>query len=227
MKQIGTLISTLFLLLISWCTPEIQAAYFQNGDFSNGDFSGWQGELIDVNLNSIAVDPNSSGHYQIVDADQKARLTLDDTYWQNSLYQDFELDSLDPNESMEITVWLKWSPTSDIDDGLSVSLLAFNNTDQVDLLADIPDSELINGISITRNITSFAATHSGQTVELIFTIWDTDFNTSDTLEIDNISFNKTPSPVPLPGTFLLLCSGLISIGIMRSGRGRNLYQSIV
>jgi len=188
------------------------ASPFQNGDFSTGDFTGWMGQL-DNGISVQTVDPDTSSYFTIVDHDNKAEISLDDTYWQNTLYQNFQLDSLPPGWTMDMNFWIKWSPTSNMDDGISVTLSDLTGDNQVDLIADISNSALLNGISVTKDITPFAQTFGGQNVGLAFSIGDYDLNSSDTLKIDDIAFNKNPAPVPVPGTLLLLGSGLAGLGV--------------
>ncbi len=212
MRKIKTTFLLIFILI---CVAQIaQATPFQNGGFDSGNFTGWTGELTDINYDVFSVDPDSSSYYQIVDSDNKAKLSLDDTYWQNTLYQDFELDTLLPGWTMSISFWLKWSPT-DTGDGLSVTLSDLSDTDTVDLLANVSNNDLLTGILVTEDITSFVQTYGGQDVELSFSIWDVDMDPSDTLMIDNISFTQAPAPVPEPSTILLFGAGLAGLGIFQ------------
>ncbi len=70
---------------------------------------GLTGELTD-NLGSFyTVDPDTDSHFSILTPGNVAELFLDDTYWQNTLYQDFTLDTLLLGWTMDITFWIKWS----------------------------------------------------------------------------------------------------------------------
>lgn len=195
------------------------AASFQNGDFETGDFSGWSGDLEPV---TGTVNPDSDSHFTIIpDAgpgpSNVAKIQNDDTDWVADLFQDFDMDSLNgPGWTMDITFWVKWSPTDSSQDNIMVSLTDLNSYDSFDLLSGIPDSDLMNGTWITQDITSFASQYGGNAVELGFTISDGDYQTPDSFMVDNISFNQhVPSPVPVPASVLLLGSGIAGLMITR------------
>ncbi|OAG28352.1 hypothetical protein [Thermodesulfatator autotrophicus] len=102
MRFLGTRFLFMVLLvgfLLLGLGVKAKATPFQNGDFETGDFTGWSGELIDININTVYVDPDSDSHFTLfkssdLNFDWVAEISLDDTYWQSTLYQDFTLDSL-------------------------------------------------------------------------------------------------------------------------------------
>ncbi len=188
-----------------------QADPLQNGNFETGDFTGWNGELIMTG----PVDPDTDTHFTIVpnagpSNSQIANITNDDTDWLATLYQDFDLDSLAPGETMDIRFWIQWTPTDSDNDGVSAELSDAGYTDTVDLLDGIADSDLLSGTWVTRNITSFAQTWGGQSVELAFTLADYDYVAQDTLSIDAITIERHAT-VPEPSGLLLLAGGLAGL----------------
>ncbi len=213
---ISFILSFLVLINVSF------ASNFQNGDFETADFSGWKA-IIDDGISPQDVDPDTSSYFNLFHSSDPAfswiaQIRLDDTYWANTLYQDFTLDSLlGPGYTMDITFWIQWSPTDSDYDGLSVTLSDLTYTTSVDLLAGVSDGDLLAGTWVTQDITGFAQSRGGQEVELTFSLWDWDFDTSDTLSIDNISFNQhaPANPVPEPASIVLLITGLVAIGVIR------------
>jgi len=124
------------------------------------------------------------------------------------------MGTLNNGEKMEISFWIKWAPTDSTSDGLSATLSDQNGQYFVNLLSGILNSSLLSGTNVTVDITSFAQNHGGEQVELAFTLYDLDYNTSDLLNVDNITFTKIPAtPVPVPSSMLLLFTGLVSLGI--------------
>ena len=191
-----------------------QATSFQNGDFETGDFTGWSGSLVDVNDNETIVDPDTNDLFSIIpnagpNNSNVAQVEVNDTYWSATLYQDFTLDSLLPGWTMDITFWIWWDPSNSSEDGVSATLGDSGGATSIDLLSGVSDSALLSGTWVTADITTFAQTYGGQGVELTFTIQDVDWDTSDTLQIDEISFRKhAPAPVPEPATILLFAPSL-------------------
>jgi len=192
----------------------VYAASFTNGNFSTGDFSAWSGEIIDVFYNTSTTDPDTSPYFSIVSPENQAEISLDDNYWNNTLYQDFDMDTLLPGQGMSLSFWIKWTPTSSCD-GLSAVLSNSSGTDQVNLLSGISDTDLYAGTNVNVDVTSFAMTYGGQQVELDFSLYDMDFDTSDLLDVDNITFTITspPAPVPEPSTAMLLLLGFVGLGL--------------
>ncbi len=207
----------IFLVLFIFVASSAFAAPFQNGDFSSG-FTGWAGEIIDSSYppTTVTVEPNTSSYFDIVSPNNQARISLDDTYWNNTLYQDFDMDTIGSGWNMELSFWIKWAPTDSTYDGLSATLYHQNSGDVVDLLLGISTLALVSGTNVTIDITSFAQNHGGEQAELAFTLYDLDYDTRDMLNVDNISFTKTPTtPVPEPSMVLLLASGLWGLGFFR------------
>ena len=203
----------IFWVLFVFVASSASAASFQNGDFSSG-FTGWSGEIMDTNFSTTTVDPDTSSYFSIVSPNNQAQISLDDTYWNNTLYQDFDMGTHNNGEKMEISFWIKWTPTNSTSDGLSVTLSDQNSQYFVNLLSEISNSALLSGTNVTVDITSFAQNHGGEQVELAFTLYDFDYNTSDLLNVDNITFTKiSATPVPVPSSMLLLFTGLVSLGI--------------
>ena len=205
-----------FLFLVSsflvWWVSLANATSFQNGGFVTGDFTGWSGSLVDVDDNDTTVDPDTNDLFSIIpnagpNNNNVAQVEVDDTYWSATLYQDFTLDSLLPGWTMDITFWIKWSPTNSSKDEVSATL--GDSGGSVDLLSGIQTNDLLSGTWVTADITTFAQTYGGQDVELTFSLWDWDWDTSNTLQIDEISFRQhAPAPVPEPATALLFSLAL-------------------
>ncbi len=193
------------------------AASFQNGNFDTGDFSGWSGEISD-RTTFQNVDPNQSTYFNLIHTPDPnflwiAEISLDDTYWLNTLYQNFTLDNLPPANRMTLTFWVNWLPTDSNQDYVSITLEDANGNRSIDLLDGVQNSDLLNGTWITQDITDFAASYGGQDVELAFSISDMDFKVGDTLAIDNISIET--NPVPLPSSLLFLAPALGMIGLFK------------
>jgi len=209
MRIRNKLLILLFGILFVFMVSSAYATSFQNGDFSSG-FTGWSGEIIDTNFSTTTVDPDTSSLFSIVSPNNQAQISLDDTYWNNTLYQDFDMDSIESGWKMQISFWIKGTPS----DGLSATLSDQNGQYFVNLLSEISNSALLSGTNVTVDITSFAQNHGGEQVELAFTLYDLDYDTSDLLNVDNITFTKIPAtPVPVPSSMLLLFTGLVSLGI--------------
>lgn len=176
----------------AWSLP------LQNGDFSSG-FASWQGQLLENNMTITDVPSPSAPQYTV--ANQVAQLQTDDTYWQVTLFQEFDMEPLPGNGFVRyLSMWLQWLPSDENSDFLSVPL-ASN-----DLLAGATAADLLQGKTITYDVTGFA----NQFVSLDFTLVDIDFG-PDALQIADISFmTEGPlTPVPEPATVILLGMGLI------------------
>ncbi len=208
MKRLLVVCMLTFLLEFWLGTLNVaNATLFQNGSFDT-DFRGWHGDLISSGI----VNPNSDSHFSIVDGPQnRAQIANDDTDWLASLYQDFDMESLSaPGNTIDMSFWIQWVPTDSTSDGLSATLDNGNTT--IDLLAAVSTSDLLNGTTITTDVTSLA----GQSVELAFSLWDSDRMTPDTLKIDDITFSQVgAAPVPEPGTLLLVTAGFVALFITR------------
>ncbi len=92
MRIRNKLLILLFGILFVFMVSSAYATSFQNGDFSSG-FTGWSGEIMDTN-SSKTVDPASSDYFNIVPPNNQAQISLDDTYWNNTLYQDYDMGTL-------------------------------------------------------------------------------------------------------------------------------------
>ncbi len=215
MKVRNKLLILYFGILFVFMVSSVYATSFQNGDFSSG-FTGWSGEIVDINFTSTTVDPASSDYFNIVSPNNQAQISLDDTYWNNTLYQDFDMDSIESGWKMQISFWIKWAPTDSTYDGLSVTLSDQNGQYFVNLLSGISNSSLLSGTNVTVDITSFAQNHGGEQVELAFTLYDLDYDTSDLLNVDNINLTMLPpATVPVPNPLVLLASGLCGLVFFR------------
>lgn len=208
MKKITPLLGLALFLLVS----RAGAAPFQNGNFETGDFTSWGGDLV----SSGTVDPDTDSHFSLfINPDpafkQVALVTNDDTDWLATLYQDFTLDSLGPTETMDVSFWIHWEPTDSAQDSISAELSDVGYSETKDLLANISDSDLLQGTWVTIDITTFAQTWGGQEVELAFTVADGDWVAQDAFEVDNISFNRHPISVPEPQILMLLGAGLFGL----------------
>ncbi len=191
-------------LLLLFSSAAIEAAPFQNGDFSSVNFTGWHGDLIYTGL----VNPDGDGHYSVVGPDKMAQIQNDEADWIASLFfQDFTMETLAPGETLDITFWIQWSPTNSDQDQISAILSDTGVTDTVDLLAGVTNSALTDVTTVTLVITPFANNWGGADVELMFTIKDADYGTPDTLQIDDIGFARHAA-VPAPATLLLFLAGL-------------------
>ena len=205
-------------LLLTLASPTLRAVPFQNGDFESGNFTGWQGDLISTGI----VDPDTDSHFTLTTSadptfNRMAQVQNDDTDWNATLFQDFTLETLAPGETLDISFWIQWSPTDSTQDTISALLSDTGYMDTVDLLGAITDSELLTGTWVTVDVTPFARTWGGNDVELAFTISDGDFQTPDTMQIDNVRFTRHAT-VPAPATLLLFVAGLG--GLAASGRNK-------
>ncbi len=141
------------------------AAPFQNGDFETGDFSPWAGTIDDY-ITPVNVSSDSSSYFQLIHSPDPsfswiAQVSLDDTYFNNTLYQNFTMDTLSAGETMDISFWIDWSPTDETSDGASVVLEDIGGNTALDLLDGISDTDLLQGTWVTQDITSFAQTYGG------------------------------------------------------------------
>jgi len=207
------------------------AAPFQNGTFDT-NFNGWLGELhaadlngdiiahydLDPNAPSFTLDAEGDGtpenyqnNYFSIDNHQ-AKLTNDETFFDVVLYQDFDMETLSPGWTMDISFWIKWTPTNSDQDSLSAILTDNNNSsNQLALLASISTNDLTDGVNVVVDVTSFA----GKNVDLAFSLLDYDFDTRDKLLIDNITFNKHSASVPEPATMFLVGIGFLPLCLFR------------
>ena len=211
-------------LLLGCLAQNSLAAPFTNGDFETGNFSSWTG-YVDNYVTPATVDPSASNYFNLAHTNNPtfswiAQISLDDMYFNNTLYQDFTMDTLAPGETMDITYWISWDPSASDVDGASVVLEDGGGQTALDLLAGVSTNDLLQGVWVTQDITSFAQTYGGQDVSLNFSLFDNDFVTDDTLSLDNISFTRhAPNPVPEPASVALFATGLAGlVGVGRKAR---------
>lgn len=182
------------------------ATPFTNGSFDSG-FSGWSGSFVDP---STVVDPGTtSPQFSLSGVNNAAQLQNSDNDWIVTLFQGFTVDSLtNPANTLNLSFQIKWQPTDSGLDSVSATIGG------IDLLAGVTASQLLNGVDLSVDVTSL----SGSVAELGFTIMDGDWLTPDFLWVDNIAFNQVApdsSPVPEPGTIVLLAAGFAGLAFIK------------
>ncbi|WP_318557045.1 PEP-CTERM sorting domain-containing protein [Geobacter anodireducens] len=178
-----------------------------NGSFDSG-FSGWSGSFVDP---FTVVDPEAmSPQFSLVGPNSAAQLQNNDNDWIVTLFQGITVDSLtNPANTLNLSFSIKWQPTDSGLDSVSATIGG------IDLLAGTTASQLFNGVDLSVDVTSLA----GSVAELGFTIMDGDWATPDFLLVNNIAFNQVApdsTPVPEPGTFVLLAAGLAGVVFVRN-----------
>jgi len=194
----------LILMLVCLNAGWSSATLLQNGDFSSG-FDHWAG-FVNGNI------PVSTSSPNFIAAGGAAWLTNDDTNYQVLLSQIFELPAI----SSTLTFDYLWVPTDKDSDTFQASFAVWNAA------LSIFDSpiDLFNGPNpLAGSLTTLAydmTPYAGQTIRLDFILSDNDYIVSDILQIDNV--NTSTTPVPEPGTLLMLGAGL-SVLLLFSRRG--------
>ena len=152
MKKIAIITIAIVLGVFLVTSGVAFAVAFQNGGF-DPDFTGWNGQLENFFTGKKeSVTPDTDDHFTIEQS--KAKVNNDDTYWIATLYQDFDMDSLDPGWTMDINFWIKWVPTDSSQDSISARLSDGSGTD-IDLLSAISDADLTfaGGVWVTIDVT--------------------------------------------------------------------------
>lgn len=137
-------------------------------------------------------------------SDNSAQLTTSATQLPVTLFQDF--DAVQP---FSVSFWLKWTPSSNLEDFISADLA--DATSGLTALLNAPlldpsDPALLTGKYFTALLDPAFV---GNSLELNFTITDVD-GIADTLDI---AFNA--DPIPEPSTMLLLLVGAAGLGLTR------------
>lgn len=204
----------LILMLVCLNAGWSSATLLQNGDFSSG-FSGWNGYIgqdIGGNLVVTPVDLNSVNSYFY--AGGAAILVNDDTNYQVLLSQIFELPAISSTLSFDY----QWAPTDKDSDTFQASFAVWNTA----LSAFDSPIDLFNGsnpLELSPATLAYDMTpYAGQTIRLDFILTGNDLGAhyDDQLMLVNVMTSTTP--VPEPGTMLMLGAGL-SVLLLFSRRG--------
>lgn len=201
----------LILMLVCLNAGWSSATLLQNGDFSSG-FSGWNGYIGQDSGGGLvvtSVDLNSGdSHFNV--SSGAVVLTNDGTFYQIILSQVFELPAI----SSTLTFDYLWTPTDNGSDTFQASIAVKNGAS-----FDSP-MDLFNGLDpLAGSFTTLAydmTPYVGQTIRLDFILTDNDLDALDMLVLDNVMTSTTP--VPEPGTMLMLGAGL-SVLLLFSRRG--------
>jgi hypothetical protein len=189
-----------------------------NGDFSAG-FAGWKGEVTDIVFLTTQLDPPPGAFTANFDASTGAAVltttTLVDDIFSVLMFQAFDLPSIAPGETLEISY--------------EVSALL---SDPDPIFGDLAFAQLNHGPGFSsvinllgtsmQDITALA----GQTVELLFGVEDFDggitcfVDCDDVMTVDNVAIQVIAARVPEPATLGLLGFAVVAAGAARSGRRR-------
>lgn len=199
-------VSFVFVVIYNVFGSAAVAASFQNGDFSSG-FSGWQGEV-----GGVGFDPASGGLFGI--STETAAIVKSDYYlFPVTLSQSFTLSLT----ATFLTFSLEYQATGP-DDFVMAGLV-----DQGGLATPI---DLFDGNNplIDHNFRADISSLAGQDVQLYFTLLDLSYDfdpalfAPDVMKIDNIVIAQADgaTPVPEPGSLLLVGAGLAGLAIVRN-----------
>ena len=205
-------ISSIFFLCFIF-TAGAQAAPLTNGDFSS--FDGWSGDKGDFFGGSVTTLNNEAELAS--DANfgntNRATLTNDTTNFGVSLYQVFDLSA----EATTFNFDYSWALSDALSDEISAVLLDPNTFSPVlNLFQDIDTSLNNTSGSLSVDRSSLVASQ----YRLEFNLIDGDINETDSLHIANITIENSSS-VPVPPSFMLLLSGLISFIFLRKVKFSN------
>ena len=189
-------------------TTAAVAGPLQNGDFSSG-FDGWTGEVTDDSFVDTQLTPTEMTASSLYQRPGGGAVDLfdDDTFFHTSIFQAFDLPSIDAGDTLFLSFGYDWALTDDVDffDFVQATLDT-GGASPIDLFAGIDTAApSANGI-----IDFDAASLAGQSVTILFAVDDADFQ-ADRLTIDNIIVTHQSAAAPTPGTPMLLILGLLAI----------------
>lgn len=197
----------MLVLALFGCFGGTASASLSNGSFSNG-FAAWQGQMLesDQDGNTVVSEIPSPSVDQFTIADHVATLKTDATYWQLTLYQDFQAEPLQSaNNKLSLSFWLRWNPSAADTDFFSVTLGSSGLLDGYS-----------EGITAGKRFQFDLTPQAGQSLSLAFTVGDYDF-VPDSLDIADVKLTQQ-APVPLPSALYMLGSGLVGICFVRRQR---------